>query len=177
MMPGTSQLVGLISQVAEQCGFSYVPPIQVRRGAGGEWRRVSQEIRIGVKEMRQGGNRLWYVVAHELAHAQAKSAEGHSLTYWRRLAKGLIRATRMDLIRLDFGYREEALRVAREFGLQNLPPQQDFELEIGDRVTDKDLGVWEVVKRFRRAGRPHYYLERPGWHWKASEDHVLRTPD
>ena len=167
------ELQKLARQVAKECGYSYVPQIQVRRGKGGEWHPISRVIRIGVKEVRAGGDRLWYFMTHELAHAQANEAEGHSLAYWRRLAKGLARAGRLDLIRLDFGYREGALRVAREFGLGNLPHQRNFELQIGDTVTDEDERQWRVVKRFRQAGRPRYRLERPGWRWQASEEQVL----
>ena len=113
-------------------------------------------------------------MAHELAHAQSRGKEHHSIAFWRRLAEGLGRASRLELLRFDFGYREGALSVAREFGLADLPPRRGFALRSGD-VVDHGGRAWTVRRRFRRGGQPHYRLDAPGWTWRAAEEELLTT--
>ena len=117
---------------------------------------------------------MWYLIAHELAHAQAEENEGHSRPFWKRLAEGLKKAGRIELIRLDFGYREGALRAARECALENVPARSEFLFEIGHGLADRQGKRWAVERRFRRAGRPHYRLVSPGWTWRVSEDQLLQ---
>lgn len=159
----------LAEEVARACGFAFVPPVRARRGRGGEWWRTGGYISIGAEELKGQPERLWYVLAHELAHAQARSREGHSPRFWRRLAHGLQRAGRLELLRHDFHYREGALRVAREFGLADVPPRLPFRFRRGDVVQDSRRWLWTVVGRFRRSGQPFYRLRRPGWAWRAPE--------
>ena len=121
-----------------------------------------------------GGDHLWHVMAHELAHAQAEDSEGHSMAFWRRLASGLKRAGRLELLRFDFEYREGALRVAREYRMADLPSPRGFMLKIGELIVDEENRRWRVQRRYRRGGRPHYRLEAPGWIWKGSEEEVLK---
>src|SRR5688572_15837967 len=123
------QLTVLAASVAGACGFERVPPIVFRRGAGGDWRYTIGVIRIGRKEVADA-DRLWGVIAHELAHAQATGREAHGLVFWRRLAAGLARAGRLELLRYEFAYRERAMKVAREYGL-DVPDTQSFAFEVG----------------------------------------------
>lgn len=116
---------------------------------------------------------MWYLIAHELAHAQAKGNEGHSRAFWKRLADGLKQAGRIELIRLDFGYREGALRTARECALEDVPARSEFSFEIGHGLVDRQGKSWVVERRFRRAGRPHYRLVSPGWSWRVPEEQLL----
>ena len=165
-------LTALSGEVARACGFTH-PPRRVlpRRGGGGD---CSPEgvIRIGVKELEGPPDRLWQIMAHELAHAQSRGKEHHSIAFWRRLADGLGRARRLELLRFDIGYREGALSVAREFALADLPPRRGFALRSGD-VVDRGGSRWIVRRRFRRGGQPHYCLEAPGWTWRAAEEELL----
>ena len=85
----TGRLQQLAGRVADACGFLYVPPVRLRRGAGGDWSPERKAIRVGSKDVATGGQRLWYTLAHELAHAQAESGKGHSAAFWRTLAGGL----------------------------------------------------------------------------------------
>lgn len=109
----------------------------------------------------------------ELAHAQAEGREGHSLTFWRRLARGLEHAGRLELLRYDFGYREAALRIAREYGVPDVPSASDFIFEVGDGLVDHQGRHWKVKDRFRKGGRPFYRLEQDRWIWTLSEEGVL----
>ena len=172
--PANEDLAELASEVASACGFVFVPPILLRRGGGGDWSPGSRAIRIGVREWRASGDRLWYIVAHELAHGQGSGNQGHSRAFWKRLTEGLRAAGRIELIRMDFGYREGALRAARECGLENVPARGEFLFKIGHRVVDRKGNRWVVERRFRRAGRPRYTLVSPGWSWTAPEDQLLQ---
>ena len=134
---------------------------------------MNRHIRIGRGELRGDSNHLWYIVAHELAHAQAKQREGHSRTFWVRLANGLEHACRLALLRYDFGYREAALRVSEEYGVPDVPRRKEFRLSVGDIVKNGDGREWKVVRRFRRAGAPYYRLETRGWRWITSEQILL----
>lgn len=163
----------LAQEVASSCGFDFVPPIQIRRGAGGDWNPASRCIRIGRVELRGDEEHLWYVVAHELAHAQAERREGHSRAFWVRLADGLEHAGRLELLKYGFGYREAALRVSEEYGLANVPKRNEFKLVIGAVVDNGDGRRWKVVRRFRRAGSPYYGLKTRGWRWTTSEQSLL----
>ena len=111
----------------------------------------------------------------EYAGEQALTGRGerHALAYWARLADGLKRAGRLDLLRHGISYKEGALRVAREYGLVGLPPVRQFSLEIGEVVADDNGTRWVVRRRFRRTGRPYYQLESPGWRWTDAEEAVL----
>ena len=172
MEASTPRLQELAEQVADACRFLFVPPVLLRRGAGGDWSPVRKTIRLGRKDVDKGGDRLWYTLAHELAHAQTESREGHSAAFWRTLAEGLKHAGRLDLLQLDIGYREGALRVAREYGLPDLPPRRVFLFKLGDSVVDDKSRRWTVRRRFRRGGRPVYRLQKPGWTWAAPEERL-----
>ncbi len=150
------------------------PPFCRVGGGGGDWSPELRVIRIGIQDWRARGDRLWYVVAHELAHAQVDGKEGHSRAFWRRLSDGLKRADRLELIRHDFGYREGALWAAREFGLADVPVPSGFAFEIGTELVDQQGKHWKVKHRFRRSGRPQYRLEAPGWTWRVSEEEIPR---
>lgn len=163
----------LALQVAGSCGFPFTPVVHLRRGQGGDWLLKEQVIRIGRLEL-AAPDRLWGVLAHELAHAQAPEREGHKLIFWRRLACGLERAGKLELLRMEVGYREGALKVAREYGLSDLPPLLPFAFAVGDRMALPDGSRWRVLQRFRRGGQPVYRLHAPGWVWTTSEE-VLRT--
>jgi hypothetical protein len=119
------------------------------------------------------GNHLWYIVAHEMAHAQTELREGHSKAFWVRLADGLEHAGRLELLRYDFGYREAALRVSEEYGLSDVPKRKGFKLALGTVVKDVGGRRWKVVRRFRRAGEPYYRLKTRGWRWTTSEQVLL----
>ncbi len=162
------QLTALAASVAEVCGFERVPPVVFRRGAGGDWRHTVGVIRIGRKEVADA-DRLWGVIAHELAHAQASGREAHGLVFWRRLAAGLNRAGRIELLRHDFAYREGAMKVAREYGLY-VPDTQSFAFEVGQQFTTNDGTQWRIRARFRRAGHPIYRLRSRRWVWTVSEN-------
>ena len=159
----------LAQQVAASCGFSFVPAVRLRRGRGGDWNPTTRLIRIGRGELRGDHGHLWYVLAHELAHAQAELRKGHSRAFWVRLAKGLEHAGRLELLRYGFGYRETVLRVAEEYGLQDVPRRAKFKLSPGTVVDDGEGRRWRVVRRFRRAGAPYYQLKTPGWSWITAE--------
>lgn len=160
--------------VADACGFAIVPRIRTRRGAGGDWSRSAKVIRIGARELSAYPDRLWHVIAHELAHAQAEAREGHSPKFWNRLAQGLKKAGRLELLRYDIGYKEGALRVARQYSLPNLPPREGFSFEVGKVISDSKRRRWVIERRFRRGGAPHYRLESPGWVWTTSEEQLIR---
>lgn len=166
----TGRLQQLAGRVADACGFLYVPPVRLRRGAGGDWSPERKAIRVGSKDVATGGQRLWYTLAHELAHAQAESGKGHSAAFWRTLAGGLGNAGHLEFLRLDIGYREGALRVAREYGLLDLPPRRVFLFKIGDSVVDDEDRRWTIKRRFRRGGGPVYRLDSPGWTWTVPEE-------
>lgn len=170
-IPSDAAVQALAGEVAATCGFPFVPPVLLRRGAGGEWLRRERVIRIGRREL-GGGERLWLLLAHELAHAQGTQHEGHRRTFWRRLAGGLARAGRLELLRQEIGYREGALRVCRDLGLAGLPPVRPFRLAVGQRVIGPDGRTWCVVRRFRRGGVPFYRLHSPRWTWTLPE-HAL----
>ena len=163
----------LAQEVASSCGFDFVPPIHLRRGRGGDWDPMIRCVRIGRGELEGDDNHLWYIVAHEVAHAQAERTEGPSKVFWVRLANGLEHAGRLELLRYDFGYREAALRVSQEYGLADVPKRKEFKLAIGTVVYDGDGRRWRVVRRFRRAGEPYYRLKTRGWHWITSEQVLL----
>ncbi|MBI4282478.1 MAG: M48 family metallopeptidase [Chloroflexi bacterium] len=163
----------LAQEVASSCGFDFVPPVNVRRGRGGDWNQMTRRIRIGRGELRGDDDHLWYVVAHELAHAQAERREGHSRAFWVRLANGLEHAGKLELLRYDFGYREAALRVSEEYGLPDVPKREEFRLALGTVVEDGDGRGWKIVRRFRRTGAPCYWLQTRGWRWIASEQALL----
>lgn len=171
--PANQGLAEMVSGVASACGFDFVPPVLLRRGGGGDWSPTVRAIRVGVREWRASGDRLWYIVAHELAHAQGKGNEGHSRAFWKRLAEGLRAAGRTRLLRLDFGYREGALWAARECGLEDVPVRGEFLFEIGHGLIDRQGKQWVVERRFRRAGRPNYRLLSPGWTWTVPEEQLL----
>ena len=170
---GSHDAAEFVSGIASACGFDFVPPVLARRGRGGDWSPKLRVIRIGMREWEASGDRLWYLIAHELAHAQAKGNEGHSRAFWKRLTEGLKTAGRIELIRLDFGYREGALWAARESGLDNVPVRSEFLFGIGHGVVDRQGRRWVVKRRFRRGGRPHYRLVSPGWTWRVPEDQLL----
>ena len=173
--PVTRELDRLEADVAEACGFEAVPPVILRRGAGGDWSPERGTIRIGVNELSRPAERLWFLLAHELSHAQVKAREGHSMQFWRRFAEALKRAGRLDLIKYDIGYREGALRVAHEHAVPGIPAVAEFKLALGDDVVDGDGRRWVIARRHRRAGQPFYRLESPGWSWEASEESLLET--
>jgi len=145
--------------------------VAIRRGSGGDWQMKTGRIRIGRQEL---GNpeRLWAVLAHELAHAQATTREGHSNTFWRRLACGLSRAGKLELLRHDIGYREGALKIARAYGLTALPEIIPFSFSIGQQVVTEDNRSWRITRRFRRSGQPVYRLRTRGWVWTVSESRL-----
>ena len=163
----------LAQEVASSCGFDFVPPIHLRRGRGGDWNPRIRCVRIGRSELWGDDDHLWYILAHELAHAQAEQREGHSKEFWTRLANGLKRAGRLELLRYDFGYREAALRVAEESGLPDVPKRSKFRFALGTVLEDGGRRRWKIQKRFRRAGEPHYRLNTRGWRWIASEQRIL----
>ena len=160
------------TDVARASGFAHVPPVVFRRGLGGDWMPKERIVRIGRKEI-EAPERLWGVLAHELAHAQATGREGHSLRFWRRLAAGLARAGRLDLLRFELGYREGALKIAREYGLSGLPEVRPFSFEVGQRLRAPDGVAWRVRQRFRRGGQPVYRLHARRWVWTVSEDFLV----
>ena len=162
----------LAREVAEACGYAFVPPTKLRRGQGGDWRPQEGLIRIGRASLRDD-DRLWGLLAHELAHAQASQRERHSMDFWRRFAEGLQRAGRLELLRYEFGYREGAMRVAREFGLIDVPGRQPFRLSLGASVKTEDGHQWRVRRRFRIAGEPIYRLTTRGWRWVVSEQILM----
>ena len=96
-------MVQLAHQVASSCGFDYVPPIRLRRGTGGDWNPTLRCVRIGRGELEGDHDHIWYIVAHELAHAQAELREGHTRAFWVRLANGLAHAGKIEFLRYDFG--------------------------------------------------------------------------
>ncbi len=165
----------LACEVAASCSFLFIPPVHLRRGKGGDWDPVARRIRIGRAEMQSDLDRLWYLLAHELAHAQGNGREGHSRKFWVRLAEGLRLAARLELLRYDFGYREGVLRVAEEYGVPEVPRLQMFLFSVADVVEDRDGKRWKVLRRFRRAGAPHYRLTTRGWRWVSSEDGLLKA--
>ena len=165
----------LAQEVALSCGFAFVPPVYLRRGKGGDWDPENHRIRIGRGEIDGDPDHLWYVLAHEVAHAQAEGREGHSRTFWVRLADGLKHARRLGLMRYDFGYREAVLRIAGEYGVPDVPGRQEFRLSVGDIVQVCDRRRWKVIRRFRRAGVPHYRLETRGWRWVTSQTSLLAS--
>ena len=144
------------------------------QSAGGDWSRSAKVIRIGARERSAYPDQLWHVIAHELAQAQAKAREGHSLKFWNRLAEGLEKAGRLELLRYDIGYKEGALRVARQYGLPNLPPRKGFSFEVGKVISDGKRRRWVIERRFRRGGAPHYQLKSPGWVWRLSEEQLIK---
>ena len=168
-----SRLATLSGQVAAACGFARTPPIVLRRGGGGDWSPSVGVIRIGARELGGTADRLWSLLAHELAHAQAEGREGHTRAFWCRLAEGLRQAGRLELLRLDIGYREGALRTAREYGLDGLPTIRPFAFERGDVFVD-GRRRWVIARRFRRAGAPAYRLLAPRWAWSVTEDALVR---
>ena len=163
----------LAHEVASSCGFDYVPPFLLRRGKGGDWNPKLRYVRIGRRELEGDDQHLWYVMAHELAHAQTRQREGHSKQFWNRLANGLVQAGKLELLRFDFGYKEAALGVAEEHGLSNVPKRGEFKLAIGTIVDDVDGRRWKVERRFRRARAPYYRLKARGWVWTTSEMDLL----
>ncbi len=165
----------LAHEVVASCGFRFIPSIHLRRGTGGDWDPVNRHIRIGRAEMQSDQDRLWYLLAHELAHAQGNDREGHSRRFWIRLADGLRLGGRLGLLRYDFGYREGALRVAEEYGVPEVPRLQMFQFSVADVVEDRDGKLWKVFRRFRRAGVPHYRLTTRGWRWVSSEEGLLKA--
>lgn len=168
-------LTRLAHEVAASCSFRLVPPVYFRRGKGGDWDHVNGRIRIGRGELQSGQDRLWYLLAHELAHAQGNGREGHSRTFWVRLAEGLKLAARLELLRYDFGYREGVLRVAEEYGVPEAPRRQKFRFSVADVVEDRDGKRWKVSRRFRWAGVPYYRLTTRGWRWVSSEEGLLNA--
>ena len=77
------RLGDLAHEVAWACGFGSCRPFehvgeQALTGRGGRAPHGDQ----GIDEI---ADRIWYVIAHELAHAQSVAAEGHSLASWVRL--------------------------------------------------------------------------------------------
>lgn len=162
-------------QVARQCGFRFVPPMQLRRGGGAAWYPQRGVIRMGVDELATREDRLFYLCAHELAHANGPPSETHSLAFWRRLAHGLKRGGRLELFHYGYLYKEGAVAVARELGLADAPQIEEFAFTPGDAVEDRNGRHWVVTGRFRRAGEAHYRLERPGWWWRTSEVNLLEA--
>lgn len=171
--PEEVRLERLAAGVAEACAFGFVPPVRLRRGSGGDWNPEGGKIRLGADELRGSPERVWFLLAHELSHAQSDTREGHSMGFWRRLAEGLKRAGRLELIKYDIGYREGALRVAQEYGVPGIPAVAMFRLGIGEAVVDGKGRRWVIARRRRRAGRPYYHLESPGWVWTAPEGALL----
>ena len=163
----------LAHEVASICGFEFVPPVHLRRGRGGDWNPMNRRIRIGRGELRGDQDHLWYIMAHELAHAQAERKEGHPRAFWVRLANGLEHAGRLELLRYDFGYREAALRISEDYSVPNVPRRREFRVSLGAIVEDSDGRGWKVVRRFRHAGTPYYRLETRGWRWTTSEQVLL----
>ncbi len=166
-------LTRLAHEVAASCRFQFVPSVRLRRGKGGDWNPVNCHIRIGRAELRGEPDRLWYLLAHELAHAQVANREGHSGKFWARLAEGLRIGGRLELLRYDFGYREGALRVAEEYGVLDVPGIQKFRFSVSDVVEDRDGRRWKIFRRFRRGGVPHYRLATRGWRWVSSEESLI----
>ena len=119
---------------------------------------------------------LWYIVAHELAHAQAEKSESHSIAFWLRLGKALDHAGKVELLRYGYAYRETAMRVAEEYGLADVPKRRRFKLAVGTTIDDSTGKKWKIYGRFRRAGQPFYRLRTRGWRWTSSES-VLLTED
>jgi hypothetical protein len=169
----TAYLTWLAQDVATSCGFDFVPPFCLRRGRGGDWNPALRYIRIGRRELSGDCDYLWYIVAHELAHAQAEQREGHSRTFWLRLSIGLEHANRLSLLKYGYIYRETAMHVAEEYGLPDVPIRQEFKLPIGSTVNDNAGRKWKIERRFRRAGAPYYRLKTRGWRWTTSESALL----
>ena len=138
-LPVTGELDRLEADVAEACGFEAVPPVLLRRGAGGDWSPERGTIRIGVDELGRPAERLWFLLAHELSHAQVKAREGHSMQFWRRFARALKRAGRLELIKYDIGYREGALRVAHEDDSVD-EPDETFTVTLSDPSAGATIG-------------------------------------
>ncbi|MSQ21834.1 MAG: hypothetical protein EXR53_00790 [Dehalococcoidia bacterium] len=168
-------LTQLAHEVAASCSFQFIPPIYLRRGKGGDWDPVNRHIRIGRAEMQSDHDRLWYLLAHEIAHAQGNGHEGHSRSFWVRLADGLRLGAQLGLLRYDFGYREGALLVAEEYGVPDVPPLQTFRFAVADVVKDSGGKQWKVYRRFRKAGVPHYRLATRGWRWVITEEGLLKA--
>ena len=66
-----------------------------------------------------------------------------------------------------------AMRVAREFGLIDVPGRQPFRLSLGASVKTEDGRQWRVRRRFRIAGEPSYRLTTHGWRWVVSEQILM----
>jgi len=163
----------LAQEVASSCGFDFIPPIHLRCGGGGDWNPMTGCVRIGRRELAGDDNHLWYIVAHELAHAQAKRREGHSRSFWVRLANGLQHAGRLILLRYGYGYRETVIGVAKEYGLPDVPKRKEFKLAVGTFANDAEDRKWMIGRRFRRGGAPYYRLKTRGWRWVISEEELL----
>ena len=159
--------------VAFGCGFKIVPPIHLRRGRGGDWNPKNLLIRIGRLELSGDPDYLWYILAHELAHAQAEKRESHSRTFWLRLAKALDHAGKLELLKYGYAYRETAMSVAAEYGLTDVPKRRTFKLAVGTTIDDSTGRRWKIYERFRRAGQPFYRLSTRGWRWTPSESALL----
>jgi hypothetical protein len=172
--PEEARLDRLAADVAEACNFGAVPPVRLRRGSGGDWSPERGKIRLGADELRGSPERVWFLLAHELYHAQAGAREGHSMRFWRRLADGLKQTGRLELIKYDIGYREGALQVAHEYGLAGIPAVANFSLGVGEAVVDREGRRWVITRRRRRGGRPYYHLKSPGWVWTAPEGALLK---
>ena len=134
---------------------------------------MTRRIRIGRGELEGDDDHLWYIMAHELAHAQGEGRENHSRAFWVRLANALEHADKLELLRYDFGYKEAAIRISEERGLPEVPKRKEFRLALGTVVEDSNGRIWEIVRRFRRAGAPYYRLKTRGWRWTAPEQVLL----
>ena len=169
-----AELQEIARDVAAACGFSHVPSVRMRKGEGGTWNPGTRRITIG------SGNSpryVWFVMAHELAHAQGRRGEKHKLSFWRRLAAGLSRAGKLELLRQDFHYKAGCLTVAREYGMADVPATQEFTFNVGDGALIKGR-QWCVARRYRRMGAPWYLLEcQEGglryFRWDLSEKQLL----
>jgi len=169
-----AELKELAHDVAAACGFGYVPSVRMRKGKGGTWNASTRRITIGNKSPPRY---VWFVMAHELAHAQGRSDEKHKLSFWRRLAAGLSRAGKLELLRQDFHYKAGCLTVAREYGMADVPATQEFTFSVGDGALIKGR-QWCVARRYRRMGAPWYLLEcQDGglryFRWDLSEKQLL----
>ena len=165
----SAYVIRLAQEVGSSCGFDLMPPIYVRRGRGGDWNPKTRCIRIGRGDLSGDREYLWYIMAHELAHAQAEGREGHSRGFWLRLGSGLKNAGKLNLLRYSYGYRETAIRVAEEYGLPDVPMPKSFKLAVGSTFDDSAGRKWKIQSRFRRAGEPYYRLKTRGWHCAISE--------
>ena len=169
-----AELQEIARDVAAACGFSHVPSVRMRKGEGGTWNPGTRRITIG------SGNSpryVWFVMAHELAHAQGGGREHHKLSFWRRLAAGLSRAGKLELLRHDFHYKAGCLTVVREYGMADVPATQEFTFNVGDGALIKGR-QWCVARRYRRVGAPWYLLEcQDGglryFRWDLSEKQLL----